>query len=381
MLTELLTGFIRLHFWRIVLMSKSHVPFAKESQASLTSTERTFNKLQAQIKALKEQQSKIQQGLDVSVQFYFGKVAPEEKALQEALSERVKMLYQVYKAPSELSSQEHELLKKFIIDDIDLLAKVDSDDGVSPEITMIWAELKGIRLDQLDEQMLASFNKKMQKKASEQESDEDDSDDNHRFSEEEGRQKESYTEFEEQAENAEQPKKSKKQLQKDAKNNSFKEMQKKNISIIYRRLARFLHPDLEQDSKVKAFKEDLIKKLIAAYKKNDLHGLLSVETEWVQYSSGQRQLLTIDQIEAYNVILRDQIKEVQVNTSGLLFTPEYSAVQPFYRSHSDGIVNLHSHYNILKKEAESVKAMLDNLQTADALAIIKNVIRQARSVK
>lgn len=362
-------------------MSKSQSPFAQESQNSLTSTERTFNKLQAQIKALKEQQNKIQQGLDASVQFYFGKVAPEEKALQDGLTERVKIFYQMYNESNQLSREEIELLKKFIIADIDLLAKVDSDDGVVPEITMIWADLKGISLDQLDAHMLDSFNKKMQKKASQQASDADDSDNDQRNSQEENRQKESYTPFEEQEESTQNSKKSKKQLQQDAKNNAFKEMQKKNLSIIYKKLARFLHPDLEQDSLVRAFKEELIKKLISAYKKNDLHGLLAVETEWVQYSSGKKQLLTIDQIEAYNAILRDQVKEVQVSTSTLLFTPEYSAVQPFYQSHSDGIVNLHSHYNILKKEAQSVKAMVDNLQAADAIAIIKNAIRQARSIK
>src|SRR5262249_9138644 len=75
--------------------------------------------------------------------------------------------------------------------------------------------------------------------------------------------------------------KSKKEQLKEQKAKELEQLQKTGLNSIYKQLVKAFHPDLEQDPNSKGQKEDLMKKLIIAYEKNDLFTLLALQSEWL----------------------------------------------------------------------------------------------------
>src|SRR5206468_1470805 len=65
-----------------------------------------------------------------------------------------------------------------------------------------------------------------------------------------------------------------KQLDKEKAEQEAAQLKQKNITTIYRQLAKLFHPDLEQDEDRRMEKEVLMKSLTEAYEANNLHALL-----------------------------------------------------------------------------------------------------------
>lgn len=121
-------------------------------------------------------------------------------------------------------------------------------------------------------------------------------------------------------------KKTAKQLAKEQQEEFANEFKVKNIRNIYISLAKLLHPDTETDATLKAEKEEVMKKVTAAYDKNDLLTLLQLEIEWVHKNNTHLHNLKDDVLKLYCDVLKEQLRALQLEKFGLRENPRYNSI-------------------------------------------------------
>lgn len=103
----------------------------------------------------------------------------------------------------------------------------------------------------------------------------------------------------------------------------------KNIRSIFIALAKVLHPDTETNESLKADKEEVMKKVTAAYDQKDLPALLRLEMEWVHKTSEHLEKLTEDKLGIYNSALKQQVKDLESDKYRIYQHPRYANIMPF----------------------------------------------------
>jgi len=183
--------------------------------------------------------------------------------------------------------------------------------------------------------------------------------------------KENKTEFE-------QKPKSKRDLEKEKKALEIETLQKNGLSIIYKQLAKALHPDLELDTILKKEKEELMKQLTIAYKNEDLYTLLSLEIEWLkrfENKNEQENSNSDEQLKIYNSIFKDQIKSLQSNIKMAYFDPKYKAIQKYLADEmSIPQIKLHLEYQRALMASKEYKNMVKNLKGTTAEKAIRSIL-------
>jgi hypothetical protein len=96
----------------------------------------------------------------------------------------------------------------------------------------------------------------------------------------------------------------------DKKNKPFNTAQA--LRVLYTRLAKDLHPDLERDEERKVEKNDVMRRLTEAYKNEDLYELLQIQFEYnADNSENYTDALPEEQLNVINETLLSQIKKLQ----------------------------------------------------------------------
>lgn len=98
---------------------------------------------------------------------------------------------------------------------------------------------------------------------------------------------------------------------------------REEITLLYRHLAKLLHPDLEQDPARRAEKEAAMKDVTLAYKANDLLALLRIEVEWARGDTTRVAGMDEQRLEKCNMMLAAQVKELKQELRGLSTDPRY----------------------------------------------------------
>ncbi len=84
------------------------------------------------------------------------------------------------------------------------------------------------------------------------------------------------------------------------------------LRLLYTRLAKDLHPDLERDEKRKTEKNDVMRRLTEAYKNEDLYELLQIQFEYnAENSENYTDALPEEQLKVINETLLSQIHKLQ----------------------------------------------------------------------
>lgn len=104
------------------------------------------------------------------------------------------------------------------------------------------------------------------------------------------------------------------------------ELKRKGIRSVYIALAKVLHPDNEADPTLKAEKEELMKRVTAAYEQHDLQTLLKLEMEWVDKTTSNIEQLTDGKIKLFMTVLRKQVTELEAQKLELVHSPLYARV-------------------------------------------------------
>ena len=116
------------------------------------------------------------------------------------------------------------------------------------------------------------------------------------------------------------------QLDAEKMQHAIAEMKQKNISTIYKQLAKLFHPDLEQDETQKLEKEILMKELTVAYEAKNLHALLTLELNWIHKENDHLETLTEEKLSIYLQILKEQARDLELQKAGIYQQPQYAVL-------------------------------------------------------
>jgi len=123
---------------------------------------------------------------------------------------------------------------------------------------------------------------------------------------------------------------------------------KRTISVIYKQLAKVLHPDLESDPVKREQKHHLMQELTAAYKQGDLHTLLRLELSWIHREEDDLDRLTDEKIKVYIELLNKQVADLRQEVASIPYLPHFAIVGRFA--------------NPFTGEPEAIETILANLQ-------------------
>jgi len=101
------------------------------------------------------------------------------------------------------------------------------------------------------------------------------------------------------------------------------------MKSVYKQLAKVLHPDLEPDLERKLQKEEWMKRLTTAHSEGDLRDLLCIEMEWLGVEASNLASATDQKLQVYCDVLKQQITETKMETTRLVYAPEYAVTWRF----------------------------------------------------
>ena len=156
----------------------------------------------------------------------------------------------------------------------------------------------------------------------------------------------------------------------------IKEARQKNITTIYRQLAKILHPDLEQEEERRTEKEGFMKELTEAYESNNLHKLLLLELKWIHGESGHLERLTEEKLKAYIEILQQQAKEIESRKNQILHQPRYYALVERYgfRPLTYPEKTVQEDIKFTQSTILEMQEAFESLQTPEALQHLKQIL-------
>ena len=176
--------------------------------------------------------------------------------------------------------------------------------------------------------------------------------------------------------------KTKRQLEKEAQEKEIEEARAKNITTVYRQLARILHPDLEQDPILKKKKEALMKELTVAYEKNDLHTILGLELRWLQNNDGDIARLSDAKLDAYTAALKQQSAELFNELQNLLRLPRFASLRRLRIWLTDSLPSL---LREVEKDADAIsewtKSLRQNIKAAEQFQAMPESPIRARELR
>jgi len=175
------------------------------------------------------------------------------------------------------------------------------------------------------------------------------------------------------------PRQSRRQMQKEEQLRQAEELRKKTVASLYKQLARVLHPDLELDPALKEQKQTLMQELTAAYRNNDMHTVLRLELEWIAREEGNLERLSDEKLAIYNQTLKEQVADLKRELFELPCHPRYQPIAqfdgPFGVSIRD---NGPAEARALDTHIASMEASIRDLQSKSGVETLKAIIQSYR---
>lgn len=306
----------------------------KHEKQILSKQQQTFNRLVKRIEKLRQELEQTNNLLDNKLDFYAKQIYPLEQQLTSLQKEVVKILYTYFNNRKLFSKKQKEALREVIITQLSNILKLETGEPDN-ELKEIFKAVEGISYEEAAEEDFDTMKQEMAEMFEDQGFQMDLDDMHSKMTEEEIIKKmlEMHYQLKQQAEAKQHKsssyKKTKKQLEREERERLLEEARTKNISSIYRQLAKAFHPDLEQDEELKLEKEHLMKELTAAYEKNDLHTLLRLEISWIQKEENNPDKLSDEKLKIYNEALKEQVQELEDEIHMLFQHPRYQPLQKF----------------------------------------------------
>jgi hypothetical protein len=309
---------------------------SKSKNKILSKEEIAFNKFSQQIESLRKQIENDQKKFDKLSNYFSASVTPAQTSLGNDLILFVKALYAIYK-DGKLSKVNQKKVKGVILSNLNNAFQyiIPTD-----EIKSIYDDLSPTTLDEESAEELNLIKKMMEGMFQSEFGMNVDLSDTEMNEESMARKiaemkKQYESEQEERNKNHAKRKKSKKEIELEIKNKQAEDLQKKNIRSIYLSLAKMLHPDLETDESLKFDREELMKKVTAAYQEKDLHTLLKLEIEIIHKQSENLDHLTDEKLKFLNSALKEQVIELKDELTLLRSHPRYQNIADYMHQPED----------------------------------------------
>jgi hypothetical protein len=100
----------------------------------------------------------------------------------------------------------------------------------------------------------------------------------------------------------------------------------KSMRSLYLSLAKALHPDTEMDSYEKKRKEELMKKVTAAYADKDLATLLKLEMQWVASGISALDTLPDEKLKLYIASLKEQVAALEEEHTSVFYNHRFTPI-------------------------------------------------------
>jgi hypothetical protein len=343
----------------------------------LSKAQQTFNRLVRSIERLRAEIEKEKAGLDRDLQFLVANVYPLEDKIANASRECLLILGGFLNHPS-LSKAARRTLKELVADQLEgmrgrfdkeleeLFEKAHGKTVEEAERGAFQARLDEIR-DFCELAGIHADFSRIRPDMSEEE-----------FAREVERIDAEFVEQGKEFEKAQQApprRKTARERKREERERAAAELRERDLSRLYKQLAKLLHPDLEQDPARRAGKEAAMKVLTAAYGKGDLHCLLRLELEWIVKEQSDVAQLTDAKLSVYNSVLKEQVQQLEEELRGLPLHPRYEPLvsrEPMLPM--TGVFNFDEYIKDFEILLEDLQVLLGRLRSKNVLAEVKALI-------
>lgn len=178
-------------------------------------------------------------------------------------------------------------------------------------------------------------------------------------------------------------KKTKKQLEKEARQQEEEALASKSVQEVYRKLVAVLHPDREPDEQERERKTELMQRVNTAYGKKDLLQLLELQLEIEQIDPTHLSQIADSRLKYFNKILNEQLAELEQENGQIeaMFKMDFN--MPFYIRllPKQLMLMLKNDIRALQESIETVQNELETFENpASFKAWLKNYKIPKRSV-
>ena len=347
----------------------------KSRGAPLSKEQQTFNRLINRIETLRLEGQKISKNLDDQLDYYGRVIYPMQAKMIDFRKEIVRLSFPFLQTKKGISKSEKGILQEFIVAQIDEIRFFE--ETTDPEFEEMFRNLTGFSFDEADDIDLEETKSGLEGLFGDMGVDFDlnDFENNmHTADAESGNNTQDQfnwsTGFTKKTAHS---KKSKKQLQQEEKERLLEEAKSKNISSIFKQLAKLFHPDLEQDNDRKPEKEALMKQLTAAYDNNDLLTLLKLELEWIYKEDSEKTRPSGDKLKLYNEVLKEQVFELEREIALIQMHPRYTPIIP-REAFGAQTINLKKEKTHLENLLYSIELSVRQLKGEKALHELKSML-------
>jgi hypothetical protein len=364
----------------------SALTITKKGTEKLSPNQAAFNKLTTRIEKLRKDIERKESQLEEAMQLYGQTVPAMEESLVRQRHQLLLLIYPFYKQ-KKLSKTQQSYLKDMLQEMISEVLQ-NSPDEPDDELKAIFSELEGedyeTVLKREEKQMQDEMRHEFKKWGVDVNWDKD-----AQLSEEELAKKMHELQqqvlqkiAEEQSQEGKAQYKTRpktaKQLQKEKAEQEAAQLKQRNITTIYRQLAKLFHPDLEQDEERRTEKEALMKSLTEAYETNNLHALLMLELKWIHNENNHLESLTEEKLGIYLDILRKQAAELEREKWQIINQPRFFVLlQRYgYRPLTYPVKAVKEDIEDIKAEQEALDKEIAAMQSGQAVNYLKDMVQQ-----
>ncbi len=363
----------------------SALAITKKGTDKLSPNQAAFNKLTTRIEKLRKDNERKESQLEEALTLYGQTVPALEDDLVRSRHRLLLLLYPFYKQ-KKLPKGAQPYLKDMLQDMISEVLR-NSPDEPDEELKAIFSELEGedyeTVLKREEKQMQDEVRDELKNGGVEVDWEEDTV-----LSEEELVKKMNAFQQQIQEKRAEEERrwkaqhqartKTAKQLQKEQAEGEAEKLKQKNITTIYRQLAKLFHPDLEQEEDRRLEKEALMKQLTEAYEVKNLHALLMLELKWIHNENNHLETLTEEKLGVYLDILRTQAAELEKEKWRIIHQPRFYALVERYgfRPLTYPVKTVKEDIEDIQAEQEELEEAVAAMQSGQAVSHLKDMVQQ-----
>ena len=371
-------------------VKKQGLIISKAGKKTLTKNQQAFNKLTQKIEKLRRDIAKKELQFDTALKIYGNEFHPVENSLNEHREQMIIVLWNIYNS-KKLSKPDQRSLKVILKTQLrELFSEMRKEPA--EELKKIFTALEGESYESLVQREKEMMKAQVEEMFDEMDMEIDlagvDLDDEKAMMEkmEEIRQKLIEKEEQEHEKFQQQKQKKKKtarQVESELVQKAVAEMKQKNISTIYKQLAKLFHPDLELDEERRAEKEVLMKELTAAYEAKNLHTLLTLELKWIHKENDHLENLGEEKLAIYLQILREQVRELEQEIYGMFQQPGYQVLLKQFGPSIQRypVETVKEQIQELKIIDDSLKKDLVYFQSPYALRYVKDMLSELKTMQ
>jgi hypothetical protein len=350
----------------------------------LSKNQIAFNKLTEQIEKAKKNLAKKKDKLDYALKLFANDLSPLKLQLIENRKELLLVLWDLYKS-ERLSKTDQRYFKSIVREHLQSLFSVMTE-APDAKLKSIFTELEKIAYDKseamrnekLRAEMIAIL-KNMKVDLSQIDMSDEKALEGKII---EVQQKQKFKNEQAEKDAAFNQQQAKEKSNKQVKVNSEKKttdlLKQKNISAIYKQLAKLFHPDLEQDEAKKAQKALLMQELTAAYESKDLYTLLDLELKWLQTDASYLENLGDEKLNTYLQLLKEQVNELNDQKNNIPFQSQYAIlINEFgWEVSLAPVETIMQQVSGAKQQMHAFKENIDLLKSDMALRYMKQLIKE-----